>query len=263
MNIFESTLLGIIQGLTEFLPVSSSGHLALVENIFGYRPEYFTFDILLHVATLCAILVYFRQDLVKLFLSLSSANKFRDEYYPRLFVLLGIATFLTAVIGVALKKFIAGAFEAPGLLALFFAVTGVLLLFADRKKESLFTLQETPLWHAVVIGLFQSAALFPGLSRAGFTIAGALLLGWARPQAFRFSFLLAIPAIAGAGLIEARKISSFPSEILVPALIGCTAAFFTAFAALMLLEKMMKHRRLYLFSIYLFVLSTVIFAFLI
>lgn len=192
----HSIVLGIVQGLTELLPVSSSAHLALIPWVLRWEDPGLAFDVSLHLGTLLAVLVYFWNDLWEML---------TGEERLRWITLLGIGTIPGAVAGVLLKHQAETTFRSPTLMAMTLIGAGVVLGWADRRAgdRPMFTLT---LWDALLIGSVQALALVPGVSRSAMTIMMGLFLGLDRTSAARFSFLLSIPIIAGAGIIEVPKL---------------------------------------------------------
>jgi len=246
MTTLQAILLGIVQGLTEFLPVSSSGHLKLFQAIFGLQSleSYLLFDLVCHMGSLVAIVFFFLDEIKSLF----SVSKI---------VLLQIAIALLPLLPLIyvmkpIKKIIA----SPEFLCFFFWITAFLLFLCSRYGYSL-TFQELRnrrFSNPFIIGLFQALALFPGISRSGSTITAARLLGWNKEQAFSFSFLLAIPTIIGGTfleLLQSKESSSVLPDIHISAyLIAFILSFIVGFFALFLLKKMLIQGRLMVFSWY-------------
>ena len=258
--------MGIVQGLTEFLPISSSGHLAIFQHAFGARPsEHVLFDVLLHMGTLAAVSVYYRCEITRLIVSLPALPgelvraKFRfDELSAesRAWSAILVATFVTGVFGITFKDLLESLFDRLPVIGGFLILTGILLTCTKGRSEGgnvgspgqggLFP--GIGLWHAAVLGLAQGIAIAPGLSRSGTTIAVALLLGVSREPAIRFSFLMSIPAIFGASLLEARDISS--TLAVAPALTGTLLAFFAGLLFLWTLVWIVRAGRFHYFAFY-------------
>lgn len=250
----QSALLGILQGLTEFLPVSSSGHLVLLQlwlgEAFAFAEDAVAFDLVLHVATLIPVLWFYRKDVLEL--------ATRPQRNARYIGLLVLATLPTAVIGLLLKDTFETLFHTPRAVAAALFVTGALLAstrWTDRGDAST---GEPPAsspgpmapWVALVIGVAQGLAITPGISRSGSTIATALLLGVGRGEAARFSFLLSVPAIAGACVLVAKDGVSFESALWGPLAVGFGAAALVGYAALRWLVRLVRRGRLYRFAFY-------------
>ena len=202
MSTWQSALLGLIQGLTEFLPISSSGHLVLFQKWFGLDvSENIAFDVLLHVATLIAVVIVFRRDIADLF------GRRRTELG-----LLALGTVPTVIVGVVLAGSLKAMAENTVVVGAALVATGITLFLAGlyMKKGKP---DRTITWkHALAIGLAQAAAIMPGLSRSGLTIAVAIMCGVALSDAVRFSFLLAIPAIVGGAMYEMKDFSNMTHD---------------------------------------------------
>jgi undecaprenyl-diphosphatase len=209
MGIGEAILLGIVQGITEFLPVSSSGHLIAIPALFGWDLQPYDFDVIIHLATLAAILLVFRSDIAEM---VSAVFKKGISVEKQLAYKLIAASVPVFVIGFFLSD-ATDSIRTTQVVAIMLIVWGILLMIADRalrRRRFVLKKAKNASWiQAIIIGLFQAAALIPGTSRSGSTMTAGLFLGLSREAAARFSFLLAIPAIAGAGayvLIETVSI---------------------------------------------------------
>ncbi|MGH7562917.1 MAG: undecaprenyl-diphosphate phosphatase [Gemmatimonadota bacterium] len=235
MTVIEAAVLGLIQGLTEFLPVSSSGHLVIGQALFGLRGDNLTFDILVHGGTLLAILFYFRSRLI------GFLRRSEWSYVGKL----GVATVPVVIAGVTLYPTVQEAFTRPALVAGFLAITGVLLLslyLRRRPGEEAGRLE--PGWGtALLIGLFQACALLPGISRSGTTIVAGIWLGLAPAAAAEFSFLLAIPAIAGAIVYESGALAQLADSGMADVFsIGVVVAFASALVAIRVVFRTIGRR---------------------
>ncbi|HKB29173.1 MAG TPA: undecaprenyl-diphosphatase UppP [Candidatus Limnocylindrales bacterium] len=213
VGLIRAAVLGIVQGLTEFLPISSSAHLIVIPRLLGWNDAFIdstAFDVMLHLGTLAALLVYFRNDLVRLLRAwLESIRDRRLEGDPerRLAWLLVVSVIPAAILGAALESFFDQAFRQHYQWIAVFALVGAAFLWlGERRKSAPRTLDQMQLRDAVTIGVAQAAALFPGISRSGITIGTGMLLGLSREAAARFSFLMAVPVIAGAGIWKARTL---------------------------------------------------------
>ena len=248
--------LGALQGLTEFLPVSSSGHLTIAQALLGFAnpEENLALDLTLHVGTLLAIFWYFRADL----LPYLQPSGWRDPNRRQLAILIVAASVPTAAIGLGFKDLFEQAFGSPRLVCLALGVTGALLLAAERlaRAPTHETAEAAPLWKAFLIGIAQGIAVTPGISRSGATIATGLLLGLPGSEAARFSFLISIPAVGGAALLHARKLlkpDGIPGDLSGSGLLlGFVASAVTGLLALHLLHAIVRRQRLSWFSWYLF-----------
>jgi undecaprenyl-diphosphatase len=235
----KQLLLGIIQGLTEFLPVSSSGHLVLLKYWLGFKGEGVIMEITLHFATLLAIIIFFRKKIL-------------DYATKEKILAIIVGTIPIAILGIILKDKIEFLFSNYLLVTFALSVTGLMLFISKRAKENK---SELDLKTAFIIGIAQALALTPGISRSGFTVAAALLLGLNREKAFEFSFILAIPALLGAFIINIPDILGANTEEILSLLPGTLAAFLSGLLALWIFYRLITKKELYLFSYYLWALS--------
>jgi undecaprenyl-diphosphatase len=250
-------LLGLLQGLTEFLPVSSSGHLAIAQHLVpGFQQPGLLFDVTLHVGTLAAVCVYFWRDLSVLFggrrgnpYSLSRAER------SRLVWLMVAATLVTGLLGLALKERVEAAFTSLTAVGAFLLVTGLILLAGQalsarrgRGKEE----RQTRLGDALFVGLMQGLAVMPGISRSGSTISAGLARGLEPAWAARLSFLLSIPAVAGAALLECRECAGAAAGQWPAYLAGAAVAFASGLAAIRLVMGALRRGNFSLFAYYCF-----------
>jgi undecaprenyl-diphosphatase len=276
LDIPKAVILGIIQGATEFLPVSSSGHLVLFENLFKLNsetPEMLLFDLAVHLGTVAAIFIVFRKSIcafVKNLFLYRQYGKNPVEIYKRspsvhIFTLAVLATGVTGVIGILLEGPLTAARGNLILIALMWLVTGTILLITDKRKKTRMGLRQFGIMAAIVIGLAQAVAILPGVSRAGATICAAILVGLHRRWAVEFSFLLAIPAILGATLVELihnfDKINSGSLPI-DSVLVGTLAAAVTGIFALKLLLKTTRSAKLKYFAFYCYALACAVLVYL-
>lgn len=253
MTIFQSIMLGIIQGLGEFLPISSSGHLELYKYFFDVKDSPFIFDILLHVATLASLCLVFRKKIISLILSTSRfivrKNLDEDRENLTLVALILIATCITAIVGFALKDLT----KSLNIKAIpvGFIITSIMLLVSSKSK-----LKEKPnfIRSALILGLAQGISVFPGISRSGMTISVLLMLGFLNEEVAETSFILSIPAILGALVLELRSSNTILLEYL-PVVVGMLTAFVVGFFALTLLLNILKTKKIARFAFYLLPLS--------
>lgn len=208
MDLFQAVFLAIVQGLTEFLPISSSGHLIVPAVVFGWPDQGLAFDVAVHVGTLLAVLIYFRKD-VKAILAGWFAQVLRQtpNHEAQLGWAVIIGTIPAVVAGLLMSDLIATHLRAIEVIAGTSILFGLLLLYSDFKGQKSKTLQNIDWKVALLIGLAQAVALIPGTSRSGITITCALLLGFTRESAARFSFLLSMPTIMGAGLLMSLELA--------------------------------------------------------
>jgi undecaprenyl-diphosphatase len=255
MNITQAIILGLLQGATEFLPISSSGHLVLVPWLLGWGDvNDLTFDTTVHLGTLVAVLIYFRTDVWAILRGVFNNLKERNlnDVSGRLgwFILLG--TFPAAIIGLLLEDFFEQLFGSPGTVSILLLVTGAILLFSERASQRIREVESITWKDGLLIGVAQAAAIAPGISRSGSTIAAGLALGLKREAAARFSFLLALPIIGGAGLLKLLDavqigLAEGQSVLLV---IGFLTAAVSGYACIHFLLAYLRERSLYIFTAY-------------
>ena len=262
MTLFEAVVLGIVQGLTEFLPISSDGHLALTYKLFGDAPN-LSFEVFLHGATLIAMFWYFRHDVIELLSSLLPKNSHRAAD-RKLVAFIMLATAISAVIALALGPYLEGFSENMVVVALGFYVTTILLVVAEaltHGEARVPSPDRLGVWPVALIAVFQGIAALPGVSRSGSTIAGSMIFGLKRDQAARFSFLLGIPIITLAaakdGFDVIQGASTLPGTLPVLAA-GFLAAGLSGYLAIWGTLRFVKNHPLYWFAAYTGVLGTVI-----
>ena len=254
MTILDSIILGVLQGLTEFLPVSSSGHLVFVEKLLGHKEVPLLYDILLHVASLLAVFIFFRNKLLNLTKECMTLKYNKSHKYV---IMILVSTIVTTAMLVVTKPMMKSIKEEPVYLTVAFAFTAMLLLIAQSFFKKAVPDKEISWFDAIFIGFFQGIAVLPGVSRSGSTITGALFRKIPAKDAVEYSFMLAIPAILGALLLEVVK-GGFAFIDPIPSLVGFVTSFLASLAALKLLVFMMKKTILFPFAIYLFVLSALV-----
>lgn len=253
MGTVESVLLGVLQGLTEFLPVSSSGHLVLTQSLIpGFEQPGVLFDVLLHAGTLLAVLVYFRRDVLALVGSLTPGG---DRGYRRLVYLIVAATVPTGLIGVIFKHPLEALFHAPRAAAGMLLVTGGLLWVSEVLGRPRDDLDRLGYPRALAVGTIQGLAIIPGISRSGSTIAVGTLLGVRGEEAARFSFLLSVPAILGAVVLQLPELSAVKAGSSAAYVAGALAAFITGVGAIRFLMAAIRRGRFRWFAVYCWVLG--------
>jgi undecaprenyl-diphosphatase len=248
-----AVLLGLLQGLTEFLPVSSSGHLVLAQSLIpGFSQPGVLFDVALHVGTLVAVCIYFWKDLWAMALSLFSAESKEATVNRRLLWLLVVGSVPTAVIGLLFRKQFEAMFTDAQGAGLWLIITGVLLFITDRVSGQGRELPAMGLFDALVIGIAQGLAIIPALSRSGATIAAGVFLGLERGLLVRYSFLLSIPAVAGAFVLELVAHRHEALQGLDPLAYGAgtLAALVVGYWSIGVLLNMTRSRRLSVFAYY-------------
>lgn len=254
MSIIQAIILGLLQGATEFLPISSSGHLVLVPWLLGWDVSSLTFDTTVHLGTLAAVIVYFRDDIWKIILGVLKTLKDRnlDDFYGRLGWLIVLGSIPAVVFGLLLESFFEQLFGTPALVSILLLVTGLILFASERMSRRVRTLESIGWKDGLLIGLAQAAAIAPGISRSGSTIAAGLALGINREAAARFSFLLGLPIILGAGTLklkDAIDLGISGSEMTTLAIGGVMAAI-SGYACIHFLLAYLRTRSLYLFAGY-------------
>lgn len=278
MSIFQAIIMGIIQGVTEFLPVSSSGHLAIFKNLFKLNLETgMLFDILLHIGTLVSVFIAFRKDIAALikdgfsmlidifcnipifFRNLGASEK--EPYYEvagtaarKMVLLIIVASIPTAILGFAGKKFTEYAemgLLIPGICLL---ITAVVLFFADRVPNGTKKIKHISYLNGFEVGIVQGIATMPGISRSGSTMAMCLFLGFEKKMAVKFSFLMSIPAILGALLLEVKDVSlsGITSSEWIAYVLGMLFAAVIGYIAIKTVMVIVRDRKFFIFSIYCF-----------
>jgi undecaprenyl-diphosphatase len=257
MDPIQAIILGFIQGVTEWLPISSTGHLRIAEQFLGLTLP-LLFDVTLHVGTLAIILLFFRKD-VKLVLVALVKGDFKSEN-GKLIPLIIVGTIPTALIGVVFSSAIETYFSTFLPIAGAFLICGVVLYFSKTGQERKENITYT---EALAIGTAQGIALIPGLSRSGLTIATALMLGMRREKAFKFSFLLSVPAVIGAlglTLYEQYEMLTLVGVGGTEILVGITVSLVVSYFALKLLWKALAGKKFYFFAFYCWLLGAVLLA---
>jgi len=254
MNWFEALALAVVQGFTEFIPVSSSGHLVLMQIFFGIEPaSAFVYDIILHVGTAVAALVFYRREVAGVLRGLLPPYRQAPPELleaRRLLLLLAAATVPTAAIGLTFKKPLERLFASPGAVLIGLAITGAILICSSFIPTSSRPLNRTPWWKAALVGVMQGIAIVPGISRSGSTIVAGLAAGLRREDAVRFSFLLFLPAILGATLLELRHPPAGASVPFSLAAAGFITAAATGYLAILLVLRWTRAGKLWQFGLY-------------
>ncbi|MCP4685533.1 MAG: undecaprenyl-diphosphate phosphatase [bacterium] len=246
MSYLDAILLGIIQGLTEFLPISSSGHLVLVQELLGVKQTGVSFELLVHLGTLLAVLVYFRDGIVDLLRAVWTPSM---KVERKMIALLAVGTVPAGFAGVLFKDFFEEAFSSPVVTSCMLLATGLILLstrFVSKGNRKVSWLT------AIVIGVAQSLAIMPGISRSGSTIAAGMLAGVQPSRAAEFSFLLAVPAIAGAVVFKARDLLAISTVDIGPFAAGSLFAFAFGLIAVYAVLKTIRRGKFEYFAYYCF-----------
>ena len=255
MTYSTAFLLGLIQALGEFLPISSSAHLALWPFFSGQVYQGLTFDVLLHLATLIAVVSYFYKDLINLTKQGLTAPKSEDG---RLFWFIGLATIPAAVAGYFLEDAAENAFRNPLLIASTLMIFALVLWYADHYNKSHKTDKNPPWLIMLLIGCAQALAIIPGVSRSGITISAALFLGLTRVASARISFLLSIPIIAGAAVLKLKDLTL--NDITGPVILGFLTALIVGWLTIKFLMRFLTNHNFNIFVIYRIALALLIFA---
>lgn len=233
---FKYTLLGIIQGITEFLPVSSSGHLVILQKLLGIGGNKVALIVVLHLGTMLALIVFFFRDILKLLTDIKML----------LFII--VVTIITGIIGISGKDFFTRLFSAPKIVAGALIVTGIILLFTKKfmhAKSEILDIKD-----ALILGLAQGLAIIPGISRSGITISTLLFRKVERKTSFRFSFLASIPAVFGAAILEAKDIGLLSKIDFKNFTWGFIFSFIAGIFSLWLLKRIIDKAKLYYFGYY-------------
>jgi undecaprenyl-diphosphatase len=270
LTYIEAFILGLIQGLAEFLPISSSGHLAILQHFFEIDGEkVLPFAVLLHVGTLISVFMVYWKDILALFRELGatisdmvSGKGLRLDSSPlrRLGAMIIVATIPTGIIGVLFNDLFASMYLSLPWIAIGLFLTGILLFFAERKgKKTKTTHREEGIkvHHALFVGVFQGIAIWPGVSRSGSTLVGGLLSGLDRNVAIKFAFLISIPSILGSVVMEAPDAfqEGLEASLIGPILLGMAVAAVSGFLAIKTMLRVVAGKRLYWFSIYVWTLA--------
>ncbi len=261
MSIEQIFVLAIVQGLTEFLPVSSSGHLMLIPALTGWPDQGVVTDVMVHVGSLFAVIVYFWRDVLNLLKGTGDLLQRNMTDNARMAGYIALATIPALALGAALK--LTGAYElirSVKVVAWNAVIFGILLWVADVVGKRSKIMEDMKLRPALIIGGAQALALIPGTSRSGITMTAARLLGFERAEAARFSFLLGIPAIAAAGAFTAIEVVQLGESIPTDALWAALLTFFAALAAIALLMALVKRMGFFIFMVYRLLLAVVLFA---
>jgi undecaprenyl-diphosphatase len=251
MPLWFAALLGLVQGLTEFIPISSTAHLRVVPALLGQPDPGAAYTAVIQLGTLVAVLVYFAKDLINV-----PAAMFREpgSFDGRLLLLLVVGTAPIVIAGLLLKKYIEGDLRSLWVIGCTLISIGIVMIVVDRYaagRPSYRPLVEMTYVDALIVGMAQTMALVPGVSRSGSTMCAILLLGFSRSDSARFSFLLSIPAIAGAGIFEARDAFRTLGSSAVPAiLVGTVVAGITGYLAIAWFIKFLSSNSLMAFSVY-------------
>jgi undecaprenyl-diphosphatase len=267
-QLLQALVMGVVQGLTEFLPISSSGHLIIIPYLFGWNDTFITslgFTVALHAGTLAALLLYFREDWVRLIpagLAALRDRSFRGDPDRKLAWMLVLSTVPAAILGLLLNDPIESAIRQANLVAILLVIAGGVLWLADRWVSGHTPLSRLGIPAALGIGFAQALALFPGVSRSGISISASMFAGLNRGDAARYSFLMATPVTAGAVIYEGYKLFKGGEAMTEagPLLVGIVAAFVSGVIAISALLRYVRTRSYNIFVVYRLVLAGVVLA---
>ena len=270
MNILEAIILGLVQGLSEFLPISSSGHLTLLQHFFGIEGEnVLLFAVMLHVGTLVSVFIVYWDDLKELLLELFRAIGdilsgkglgYKKNETRKLGYLIIIATIPTGVIGYAFKDAFSSLYLSLTAVGIGLIITGTILWVSERLVKGKKEVSEMKPIHAVIIGVCQSIAISPGISRSGSTLVGGLISGLDRNFAVKFAFLISIPSILGSVVLEIPEAikSGFETELILPIMVGMLIAGISGLIAIKTMIRVVSNKKMYYFSIYTWMLGSIV-----
>ncbi|MDQ0205766.1 undecaprenyl-diphosphate phosphatase [Alkalicoccobacillus murimartini] len=269
MTIFEAIILGLVQGITEFLPISSSAHLVITQMLFNISFPGFGFEILLHVGSVLAVIIYYRKDLIDLltgfFLYIKNrSSEHKVSFWFSIYIL--VATFITGVAGILFEGYISTALKGPTMIAISLTMTGIFLIIIERVvKTGNRTEKDMTLFDSVLIGIGQSLALIPGLSRSGTTLVVGMFAGLSKETAVRYSFLLSIPVILGSTVLAVKDLLN--GELLAvtgvfPLIVAIIVTFISSLLGIVWFINFLKKSKLIYFAIYCFILALFVFIFL-
>ncbi|MBU9714750.1 undecaprenyl-diphosphatase UppP [Evansella tamaricis] len=268
MTLFEAIVFGIVQGITEFLPISSTAHIVITQMVFGYTFPGLAFEIFLHLASVLAVIIYFWKDLWRViqgFFRFITKRQKEDktEFYFGVYIL--VATCITGVLGKILSDVTADVMKTPPFIAGALLFTGFALIFIERYHKTGNKTEETmTFWDSVLIGLGQTLAVFPGISRSGATLVVSLLAGLNRDTAVRYSFLLAIPVILGSTVLAIDDLSESMIAYIGPLnlIVSFVVTFIFSLLGIIWLISFLKQSKLIYFAVYCFVVAILVYVFL-
>ncbi len=254
MTTTQAIFLGVVQGVTEFLPISSSGHLVIAQHfIKDFHQPGVLFDVLLHLGTLMAVFIYFRKEIGRLLGSLFFQRE--ENYYRKLLLLLFLGNVPTGLIGISFRDSLERSFSSIFIVSLMLIVTGILLTLASFVRANYRQERDLNILDAFLIGTFQGLAIIPGISRSGSTIAAGLFRKLETETVVRFSFLLSVPAILGAVVLQTKGINQINPNEIWAYIWGTLVAMISGILSLHILIRLLRQMRLRLFSYYCFALG--------
>lgn len=268
MTIIEALIFGIVQGIAEFLPISSTAHIVIAQMLFGYTFPGLSFEIILHLGSVAAVILFFRKDithLIQVFFRflLKRNTEDRPEFLFILFII--IATFITGALGIILEGAVGDGIKTPFVIAGSLTLTGIFLILIERfHRIGTRTEKEMTILDSIIVGLAQTLAVLPGISRSGSTLIAGLYAGLSRETAVRYSFLLSIPVIAGSSVLAIGDLTSGQLGIIgyEPIAVALIASFITSYIGIIWLIDFLNKGRLIYFAVYCFVLAALVIGFL-
>lgn len=268
MTLLQAIILGIFQGIAEFLPISSSGHLVLLQSLFKIQEGNLFFTEMLHLGTLISIVIVYFNDIIKIikefFILIYESFKLKklniNNDYKKLGLMIIIGSIPTGIIGILLNDFFEGLYNSVTVVGLALIFTGIMLWTVEKVSIGNKKVKDIKISDALIIGLFQGLAITPGISRSGSTIAGGLFRGLNKELATKFSFLLALPATFGAALLGLKDTLSESSNIIIdlPLILGVIISAIIGVIAIKFLIKVLEKGKLHYFSYYLWIIGTII-----
>ena len=270
MSYLHAVLLGLVQGLTEFLPVSSSGHLALLQHFFGVKAdEVLLFTVMLHVGTLVSVFIMYHKDIWELILELGLTIKdictgkglrLAERPVRKLGVMMIVATIPTVVIGLAFNDFFESLYSRILFIGIGFLITGTEMYIAEKIGSNSRDIENMSFGNAIFVGVMQGIAIYPGISRSGSTLVGGLAGGLKRDFAIRFAFLISIPSIFGSALLEGKDAleAGIDLSVLGPVAVGMAVAAVSGVLAIKAMIKVVSDKKLKYFSYYVWVLGAAV-----
>lgn len=268
MTLFKAIVLGIFQGVAEFLPISSSGHLVLLQTLFGIKEGNLFFTEMLHFGTLLSIFIVYFKDIFKIivefFILIKDFFKTKrlivDNTYKKMAMLIIVGSIPTGIMGIALGDIFESFYSSITVVAIAFIITGVLLWISEKSSLGNKSVKEVTYADSFIIGVFQGFAITPGISRSGSTIVGGLFRGLDKKLATKFSFLLALPATFGAAILGIKD--ALPQEagtlFTIPLLIGVLISTITGIISIKILIRVLERGKLHYFSYYVWILSVIL-----
>lgn len=264
MPLYQAVVLALVQAATEFLPISSTGHLVLVPWLLKWQHPGMTFDVALHFGTLLAVAFYFRREWMTMLGAAAGRRPANPDfgYDRRLFVYLVLATIPGALAGLFLEEIVENVLRDPMIIGMALIVVGLLMGAGEKFSSHERALSDLTLRDAMMIGVAQAIALVPGVSRSGITMTAGLLLGLKRPASARFSFLLSTPVIAGAALLKGYEVyrTGLPPEMVLPFGVGIAVAAFAAYFVIAWLLRFLATNTFQIFIVYRLILGVIVLA---